>query len=387
MGSIKQHGHYLPITSGCCTFREGLDVHALTVREDPQGANLPVDGAPIAVVVNGSLTLDEGTNEFCSCYGGTRIDRDKHKECFEESDEDVYAWNESAGNTGPCTYCECHDFAYGTRKSDTLTISYAQQFANEHEIETVVDRPEAMIGQVDAVILHGCNWDRHVASARPFVEAGVPVLVDKPVAGNERDLRQFERWVENGACITGGSSLRFCDEVRQWRAQPLDVRGEANTVICGCGVDEFNYGIHAYALLHAVLGGGATRVRHISQGPQRRIQVEYPDGRCGILVIGQAKTWLPFYATITTDRSIQQIVVDNSRIYRSLLEATLPYLVGQTKTPPLPSNEWLDPERWALAARESWLNDNRWVDINALSSDAAGYDGSAFAQQYRSSRT
>lgn len=117
------------VTSGCCTFREGLDVHALTVREDPQGANLPVAGAPTTVTVSGSLTLDAGTNECCSCYGGARFDRDKHTECFEESDEDVYAWNESAGNTGPCTCCECQDCAYGTRKSDTLTFSVYSEWS------------------------------------------------------------------------------------------------------------------------------------------------------------------------------------------------------------------------------------------------------------------
>jgi hypothetical protein len=53
-------------------------------------------------------------------------------------------------------------------------------------------------------------------------------------------------------------------------------------------VDEFNYGIHAYSMLAGILGAGATSVQHLSRGVQRRIQVNWDDGRTGILVIGQA---------------------------------------------------------------------------------------------------
>src|SRR5690606_9657417 len=105
---------------------------------------------------------------------------------------------------------------------------------------------EEMATEVDCAIIHSCDWDTHVDKARPFVKRGKSVLIDKPLAGNRHDLAQLQHWHMQGARIAGGSSLMFCAEVAAWLAQPADERGTPHTVFCGCGVDEFNYGIHAY---------------------------------------------------------------------------------------------------------------------------------------------
>jgi len=263
---------------------------------------------------------------------------------------------------------------------------YARQFAAEHDIPHVFDSLEQMIDHVDCAIIHGCDWDTHVGKARPFVEADKAVLIDKPVAGNQRDLNQFIEWADRGARITGGSSLRFCHEAAEWLGGPIDDRGTPDTVFCGCGVDEYNYGIHAYSLIASIMGPGARSVQHLGQGAQRRVKINWPDGRVGILVIGKSDQWLPFYASIATARSTHQFVVDNGRIYRSLLDVALPYLAGQTDQPPLPMAELVEPERCALAARQSWLDADRQVSLDELDEAAPGYDGKAFADEYRLSK-
>ncbi|HMN31405.1 MAG TPA: hypothetical protein PKE45_24855, partial [Caldilineaceae bacterium] len=217
-------------------------------------------------------------------------------------------------------------------------------------------------------------------------EAGKAVLIDKPLAGNLRDLTQLRRWANAGARLAGGSSLLFCGETQAWLAQPVAERGTPHTVFCGCGVDEFNYGIHAYALLSGVMGGGVESVRHLGQGVQRRVLVRWQDGRCGILVIGQAAKWLPFYATIVTERGVVHYQADATKLYRALLTATLPYLAGESDRPPLPVDAWLEPERCALAARYSWLHGDCEVKLADLSEDDPGYDGEAFAEGYRQAK-
>ena len=263
---------------------------------------------------------------------------------------------------------------------------YAGQFAAEHDIPHVFESLEQMADQVDCAIIHGCDWDTHVDKARPFVEADKAVLIDKPVAGNQRDLNQFIEWASQGARITGGSSLRFCHEAAEWLAGPVDERGIPDTVFCGCGVDEFNYGIHAYSLIFSIMGPGARSVQHLGQGAQRRVRINWPDGRVGILVIGKSDQWLPFYASIATACSTHQFVVDNSLIYRSLLEVALPYLAGQTDQPPFTMAELVEPELCALAARQSWLDADHEVLLDELDGAAPGYDGKAFAEEYRLSR-
>ena len=258
---------------------------------------------------------------------------------------------------------------------------YADRFAAEHGIPRVFSSPREMIGEIDLAIIHSTNWDRHVERAHPFVEAGVPVLIDKPLAGTLRDLRQLLRWEEEGARIAGGSSLRFCREVQEWHARPMEERGAAHTAFAGCGVDEFNYGIHAYALLFGLLGSGVKSVRHLGVNGQRRIQITYTDGRLGFLAVGRAG-WIPFYATIVTESQVAQLTIDSNHLYRALLEAALPYLDGKTGTPPLPMRDLILPELAALAARQSWLRGDEEVEIAELADDE-GYDGLALENEYR----
>jgi hypothetical protein len=261
---------------------------------------------------------------------------------------------------------------------------YAEKFAAEHKIPRVFKSIEEMVPQVDCAIIHGCDWDTHIAKARPFIEAKKAVLIDKPMAGNVRDLNQIRDWAAKGAKITGGSSLRFCIESQQWLAKDPAERGTPHTVICGCGVDEFNYGIHAYSMLSGIIGVGAKSVRHLSSGGQRRLQINYNDGRTGILVIGATAAWLPFLATIVTERSVSQYIADATKLYRALLETALPYLAGQADAP-LDPNALIEPELCALAAQRSWLNGDCEVQLNELTSDDR-YDGPQFAESYRRAR-
>lgn len=264
--------------------------------------------------------------------------------------------------------------------------AYVHKFAADHGIPQVCTSLADLVALADCAIIHGCDWDTHVAKARPFVEAGKSVLIDKPLAGNLRDLQQLRQWVQEGARISGGSSLRFAVEIQKWLAQPVAERGTPHTVFCGCAVDEFNYGIHAYAMLSGILGGGIHSVRHLGEGVQRRILVQWTDGRSGTLVIGATAKWMPFYATIVTERTVTHLQADNGKLYRALLVATLPYLSGQTTTPPLTVDEWLEPELCALAARHSWLHGDQEVLLADLKLDDAGYDGKTFAEGYRKAK-
>lgn len=263
---------------------------------------------------------------------------------------------------------------------------YVAKFAVERGIPRVYSTLAELVPEVDGAIIHGCDWDTHVAKARPFVEAGKSVLIDKPIAGTLSDLKQLLAWNREGARITGGSSLRFCVEAMEWLSQPVEERGTPHTAFCGCGTDEFNYGIHAYSLLSAIMGPGIQSVRHLGEGTQRRIQVNWNDERKAILTIGGAVGYVPFYITIVTAKGISHLKPDAGKLYRALLETVLPYLAGETDTPPLPFETLLEPELCALAARQSWLNGNSEVALSELNDIDAGYDGAEFAVGYQKMR-
>lgn len=264
---------------------------------------------------------------------------------------------------------------------------YAQQFAQQHNIPHVFDSVEQMAihPDIQIAIIHSCNWDLHVPRAAPFIDEGKAVLVDKPIAGNLADLCQFEQWIQAGARVTGGSSLRYSQEVVAYRTSVAS-KGEARTMLVGCGVDEFNYGIHAYSMAAGMMGPGMIAARHLGmRDSMHQVELRWQDGRQITVLIG-GETWLPFYATTIHAREVQQIVVQVDGLYRALLEHVMPYLSGGTDQPPTPFDVLVEPEMAALAARASCHRHGEWVRLDQLPGIPGGYDGAAFGQAYRTAK-
>ena len=263
---------------------------------------------------------------------------------------------------------------------------FAQQFCREMGIPRVVENLADMIELVDVVIVHTANWDQHVEQAAPFVDADKAVLIDKPIVGNLRDAEQLRDWIAAGKRITGGSSLRFALEIREFVAQPDDERGELHTAFGGTGTDEFFYGIHAYAMLCGLMGPGVRSVEHLGSTRQRLLRINWNDGKAGLLSIGGASK-LPFHITAVSTTGVAQIEVDPTGIYRALLEQCLPYLCGHAEASPLPTDVILEPELAALAAQRSWLAGGGEVLLTDLDPDDPGYDGATLASEYRRSKS
>ncbi|MCG3198474.1 MAG: Gfo/Idh/MocA family oxidoreductase [Candidatus Omnitrophica bacterium] len=263
---------------------------------------------------------------------------------------------------------------------------YAETFAKENGIPSVFGSLEEMARSVDCAILHGCDWDTHVDKARPFASAGKAILVDKPIAGKLKDLRQMLSWARSGIRISGGSSLRFCFEARDYLALPEEERGKPHTVVAGCGVDEFNYGIHAYSLLSGILGQGISRVKDLGGENLRRVEVRWEDGRMGLVLVPVKGGYVPFHATLISDRAVHHIKPEAGSLYRGELERVLPYLSGQAPDPPVPFEALIEPELAALAARQSGLNHGQEVRLADLSEEDPGFDGAAFALEYKNAK-
>jgi hypothetical protein len=278
-----------------------------------------------------------------------------------------------------------HEVVAVTDGGTVHPAGYAERFASDHGIARVYASPQEMAAdaRLDAVIVHSCNWDLHIERAAPFIEANIGVLLDKPLAGNPRDIRTLLEWAERGARISGGSSLRYCREVAEWRSSHDEK--EISLVTAGCGVDEFHYGIHAYSLLCGIVGPGLDGVRYLGERGQRHIELVWSDGRRGILVVGRAEGPLPFHAAIVTDRDVAAIQAASQHLYRALLAAALPYLSGDAPAP-VPLRHLVESELAAIAAEASRLKGGAYVRLADLTDDDRGYDGHAFSKIYRKQR-
>ena len=69
--------------------------------------------------------------------------------------------------------------------------SDAEKVAKAAFIPNVVDNAEDVIGEVDAVLIATDKGWEHLERARPFIDAGIPIFIDKPLTDNEPHLLQF----------------------------------------------------------------------------------------------------------------------------------------------------------------------------------------------------
>lgn len=142
------------------------------------------------------------------------------------------------------------------------TEELAAMAAEKGAIPTIVSDPTEMISHVDAVVVDHRHGKYHLPAARPFVEAGLPVFVDKPFCVDLQEGIEFVRLArKKKVSITSysvlplqQSFLRFKDLIRGFdvlrsiaTAGPVELDSEYGGI--------FFYGIHQIdALLNLIQG-------------------------------------------------------------------------------------------------------------------------------------
>ena len=258
---------------------------------------------------------------------------------------------------------------------------YAQQFAAEHNIPAAVPALTDMIPLVDVVFVQSCNWDLHAQRVRPFIEAGKGVYIDKPLAGNVADLLQLKEWVAQGADIIGGSSLRCCEEVKLVHAQ---TQGSDLHTIFASGPNHFiNYGIHVVEMVQGAIGldrsTPAVAVTHLGSHNAVRLLVDYQDGLQAVLELQAA---VGFSLSVSAANGHWSAAVQ-SDFYRALLQDVVAHFRGES---PFPADIDLlcEAVMILLAGRESMCRGRLTpVRIDELPTDAPGFDGRSFTEDYR----
>ncbi len=159
----------------------------------------------------------------------------------------------------------------------------AEHIARAANIPTVYDSPEEMIGNVDAVIVATDDGNEHVDRCKIFVEAGIPMFIDKPLVNTEEDLRQFVKWRKEGAQFISSSCMRYAKEYEPYHTYNYEL-GKLFYICSPMAKKYENYGIHALEAMYPILGQGFVSVRNTGTFERTVVHIKHESG-CNVNVI------------------------------------------------------------------------------------------------------
>ena len=137
----------------------------------------------------------------------------------------------------------------------------AENCARCSNIANVVDRPEDMIGKVDAVICATDIGSEHIERCRPFIEAGLPMFIDKPLVDNEKDLKTFVKWHDEGAHFLSSSSMHYSKTMEPYYDNHYEL-GKLRYINSSMSKKWETYGIHAVEQIFELVGPGFESVQN-----------------------------------------------------------------------------------------------------------------------------
>ena len=192
----------------------------------------------------------------------------------------------------------------------------AERFGRRYGVE-VVESFDDMIGQVDGVILSDFDAvPAYVELTRPYLEAGVPIFINRPFAYSLDEAREvIDLAAEHETPIMCGSSFEYVKEVEIIRSRLASLGSITGFVADNSMSDYASHGIHGLYFVYACLGGGVSRVSYLTpdwHAPNGVVVLEYEGRRGGKPFYGAVQqvagagpnAWIKVYGKGVTEQWI-----------------------------------------------------------------------------------
>jgi len=226
----------------------------------------------------------------------------------------------------------------------------AEHLAALCSVPNVVDTPEAMIGNVDAVLIATDVGGEHVARAKPFVEAGVPLFIDKPMCDNTTDLSIFEGWVAEGASILSSSSTRYATEYASYQ-YPNAPLGEWSFIAIPMLKRWETYGIHALEAVYSITGPGYVSVRNTGTADRNVVHLKHQSGADVIIACGKGIFYGGAMTLCGSSGNASVVTQDTFSIFKAQLVEFVDYLKSGVR--PYPFSHTTELMRLVIGGIES----------------------------------
>ncbi len=234
----------------------------------------------------------------------------------------------------------------------------------------IVDSIDALLDEVDFVLLETNDGRRHLEQALPVFEAGKPVFIDKPISASLPDaIALFNASEKYGVPMFSSSSLRYTGSVQDV------VKGSIGNVL---GADAYSpaylesthpdlywYGIHGVETLCTVMGTGCQSVSRQHNDNVDVVTGNWNDGRIGTFR-GMRSGELGYGGTAFGETGIAPIGPYDG--YRPLLVEIVNFF--KTGQPPVSAEETLEIFAFMTAADVSKQRDGQSVTLEEVMTEA-----------------
>lgn len=190
----------------------------------------------------------------------------------------------------------------------------------------LVDKPEEMIGKVDAMLIEAVDGTVHWDRAKPFLEAGIPCYIDKPFTCSVADAKKIIELAEKKKVpVFSSSSLRYAPEVVDFVADPKPGKLIGCTVWSPASLSPipernaglYHYGIHGVEVLYTLMGPGCQRVTCMHEKGTDTVTGVWKDGRQATLR-GIRDGAGGYGFTAFSEKGVKHVAVGTGVIYREL---------------------------------------------------------------------
>jgi predicted dehydrogenase len=250
------------------------------------------------------------------------------------------------------------------------TDEFARAAAEKGRIPTIVRDPRAMLGEVDCVMADHRDGRYHADAVRPFLNAGIPCFVDKPLTCSLAEARSLLALAKRkNAALTSFSALvvqsciprirKELEGLGKRRVAHINGPGDYKSPYSGI----FFYGIHVTDLLVEFFGPEAARVSASKNGANCTAVVNYPEGFTVTLNFFTGGPWTWSVAAVGEKGSMMRDIVSDADFYLNGVRTIV--RMFKTGKPPFDDKRLLAPIAILEAIWKS-LDSDRPVTVNRL---------------------
>jgi len=158
----------------------------------------------------------------------------------------------------------------------------AEALAAMCRIERVCDDPAEAGRDVDGILLADDCTMKHYRFADPLWQFGLPMFIDKPLAGTLEEAEAVvEKAERHSVPIFSASGLQFTREIEEAKPE-IEKLGRILIALAASPNELVFYGIHGLAMLSSVFGSGIESVQNTGEGEIDLVKYRWRDGHVGV---------------------------------------------------------------------------------------------------------